>query len=355
MADDDSRRLRTAIQVKYPYLGFAAFTRPIRSTDKVPLCGMSKGGVFYYNPETFGEENLGVKADLFTSALWSVLRDHAKRRSYRNPETWGIASQSETNQATSLPPDRFIQPKKRNLPAEDYYEDPPYSEGKESQSGSSMDGLQREWEEADGEMSEAEKEAFKRQVAEEIMKNRGTVPEGALLWAEELLSPKVNWEFIFRNVAQSILSPLSNRRSFSRPFRRESEFIYPGKIGRIPKIGILLDTSGSMMGEGISMALGAVSEICREIGSVEVMDCDAEIHDHRRVTGEVHSYHGGGGTSMRKGIEKIDGKYDLIIVLTDGETDWPKESRTPLVTVLPMNRVSSVPDFIKAVGVEEWR
>ena len=349
----DPHRLREAARIRYPYLSSAIFRTQFIQKDSLTFAGISKGGVFYVNAENFGKRSLIDQVEVLVSHLWMVLRAMPKRRSYRSPIRWNYAVQMEINPLVSLPREEFVYPEKEGLAAENYYETLPEEPSMDCMlaEGSGVDGIQEPWEDSEEEKSELHMGLLIDDVAREVIKNSGDAPEGVLQWANDLIHPKVSWESVLTNIVCSLAAPYSRQlRTFSKPSRRDSSLvILPGWKGMIPDIVILLDTSGSMEGESISWALGAISDIVSRFGRVSVIDCDAGIHDKRHVTSEVKSYHGGGGTDMALGMTSID-KYDCMVVLTDGYTDWPETPLQNVVCVVPKG--SYAPDWAKKVEID---
>jgi len=345
----DIAKLREGTRIRYPYLAAALFRIGMRSTEKIKHCGISKGGVFYYNPETFGNEPLSLQVEIFTAHIWIMLKNMGKRKGYRDNEKWNIAVQCEINQTLNLPEDRFIVPDVKGLAAEDYYESMP-DQAKEEMEGSAIDNEPKPWEDEEHEKNPVEMGLLRDEVAQDI-RNRGDAPEGAKLWAEELINPRVSWEAYLKNMAGSIIAPKTkSQRTFKRPNKKSmGDNIIPGWEGFIPNIVILLDTSGSMEGFHIRWALGAVTDLAKKMGRVKLIDCDADIHNQRAVTSETKSYSGGGGTDMALGMSKID-KYDCLIVLSDGYTDWPEHPMDDVIIVIPEG-TSGIPSWAKKIEV----
>lgn len=344
----DIAKLREGTRIRYPYLASALFRIQIRSTEKIKHCGISKGGVFYYNPETYGNESLVLQVEMFTAHIWIMLKAMGKRKGYRDNAKWNIAVQCEINQTLSLPEDRFIIPDVKGLSAEEYYESIS-DQDKEKMEGSGIDDDPKPWEDGEFEKDPIQMGLLRDEVARDI-RNRSDAPEGAKLWADELINPRISWEANLKNMAGSIIAPkIKSQKTLKRPNKKSmADNIIPGWEGFIPNITILLDTSGSMENFHIKWALGAIKDMAKRMGSVTVLDCDADIHEKRVITSETKEYTGGGGTSMAYGMSKID-KYDCLIVLTDGETDWPHKPMKNVIAITPEGIM--VPDWIKHIEI----
>jgi predicted metal-dependent peptidase len=170
----------------------------------------------------------------------------------------------------------------------------------------------------------------------------GSVGAGMLRWAEEQQAPPaVDWT----TLAQARIKSATQARrgptpSFARPSRRQhGALVLPVYRQTLPRIALVLDTSGSMGDKDLGMALAVVVDACATIGSVTACACDATAGEavEVRVVDDLRDYmKGGGGTDMVAGIARAEeGSPDAIVVVTDGETPWPsKAPGVPCVVVL---------------------
>jgi predicted metal-dependent peptidase len=107
----------------------------------------------------------------------------------------------------------------------------------------------------------------------------------------------------------------------------------------IPRVALVLDTSGSMGKDDIGTGLAVVVNACLALGKVTSLACDAtagEAIEVRHVDDLRDYLKGGGGTDMVAGIARAaEDDPDAIVVVTDGETPWPSEAPpVPVVIVL---------------------
>lgn len=105
-----------------------------------------------------------------------------------------------------------------------------------------------------------------------------------------------------------------------------------------PNAVIVLDTSGSMLdAETEAKALTVVASGLRRLRSVRVIGGDTNITSNKQVSSlKQLEWLGGGGTSMKTVLEAVDKEHrpDAIVLITDGETDWPERLRAKLVVAL---------------------
>lgn len=187
--------------------------------------------------------------------------------------------------------------------------------------------------------SEAELERFRRDVAEQIKdcvsKNRGRVPGGWQRWADETLSPpKVDWRRKLAAVTRAAIAYRSGAVDFdwSRISRRQAGVGFgigrpgvPAFKSSVPRVGVIMDTSGSMSREALALAASEVQGILTQIGakiSLCVVDADVQgVRKVARISDVLGMLKGGGGTDMTPGFEALLKERpapEVLIVLTDG-------------------------------------
>ena len=193
----------------------------------------------------------------------------------------------------------------------------------------------------------------------ETVKGRGSVPAGLNRWAATVLAPPtVAWNRLLRAAVRRAVADRAGRvdYTYSRPSRR----VVPGVIkpslrGPSVVVSVVVDTSGSMSQADLDAAMGEVDGVLRSSGvareQVKLLACDAAAATAQRVR-SVSSVQlvGGGGTDMRVGIAAAESARPtphVIIVLTDGDTDWPG---TPPRARLVCAVISSRPP----TGTPEW-
>jgi len=126
----------------------------------------------------------------------------------------------------------------------------------------------------------------------------------------------------------------------------------------LPKVAMVLDTSGSMNDQMLSQLLAEVEGVLRGLGvgrrHLRIVCCDAKAFEAQKVlqARDVELL-GGGGTGMGAGLAKaaeLRPRPDLIIVLTDGYTPWPSAPPSGIrVIVGLMDAMGVVPDWARAI------
>jgi len=181
-------------------------------------------------------------------------------------------------------------------------------------------------------------ELLRRQVAQEVIahsKQAGTVPGGLLRWAQEILSPKVNWRTVLAAELRRAVAEVSGAVDYSyrRPSRRAAvagDVVLPALRRPVPEVAVVCDTSGSMTEDLLAAALAEVEGLLRALGmarQVRVLACDTAAGPAQRVNSARQvELVGGGGTDMGTGIAAavaLRPRPAVTVVLTDGYTPWP--------------------------------
>jgi predicted metal-dependent peptidase len=393
---------------KAPYFAHALFRIPIITTPTVPIAAMDMYGRMYINPQVVKEWTPEHIATILVHEMFHFLNEHFGRKGAREQKRWNIATDMEiANTLRTMDfrldtPTPHITPEQYNLPenllAEEYYDmlkdgsDDGNADGdgngsgngKENNdrnssgnsdghpSGSASDGMDKPWElppddaEHPG-LSDTEQELLRREVAhaiEEHYKDKGSVPLGLeRLCTRMRRKNEVDWRTLLRRtVKQTIyISGSGDQFTYRRPNRRKqnSNFIFPSLIRIRPKVAVVIDTSGSMSNAELNTALNEVDALLQELRSeITVLSVDADVHTKQRIR-STHQIQleGGGGTDMMCGIHAaaaLKQKPNLIIVITDGYTDWdtqPPQKTPPVIAVLTDRNSATPPAWIHSVRV----
>jgi predicted metal-dependent peptidase len=210
---------------------------------------------------------------------------------------------------------------------------------------------------------------LRRQVALDVTahgKLPGTVPAGLLRWAEEVLSPKVNWRALLAAELRRTVAEVAGAVDYSyrRPSRRSSvagQVVLPALRRPVPEVAVVCDTSGSMTGDLLAMVLAEVEGLLRALGlarQVRVLACDTAVGPAQRVNSARQvQLVGGGGTNMGAGIAAaaaLRPRPAVTVVLTDGYTPWPAGPPKGMRIVVGLigSRAPDAPPWARSVRVE---
>jgi hypothetical protein len=372
-------RVRAAHQRSY--FAPALFNLVPVETDLIGSMAVDSQWRLYYNRAWLANHTVEENASLLIHEVSHLLRDHEARRNaagLTDHRRWNTAGDCEINddlEAEGLPlPGDPPLPGKYGMPsginAERYYaqlasrSNPKGEAGGDEQQrssdcGSGAHGEQRFWELPADDGAEngtpgvdrIKADLVRRQVARLIDDKSpydSTVPFAWRCWARATLAPKVDYMATIRHVVRRGLrhSTLGRSdRTYARPHRRQGcygEFIMPSFYQPRPTPGFLIDTSGSMADTQMARAVSELASLTRQLGygaDVVVMCCDAAVHSVKHAfTGTPVELYGGGGTDLRVGlrafIERKVAPVDLLVVVSDCRTPWPKERPPfPVITI----------------------
>jgi predicted metal-dependent peptidase len=374
-------RLRASYQ--RAYFAPALFNLVPVKTDLIGSMAVDRFWRLYYNESWVATHSVEENAAVLIHEVGHLLRDHEARKraaAIGDERLWNTAADCEINDdlaAEELPlPGDPPHPAKYGLEtgqsAEVYYHQlfkPGRSSGDDRQTrtvsraeqdcGSGAHGERRPWELPDDEegpggapgVDATKAQLVRREVAKQIVDTSGYAPDiplGWRRWAHTVLTPKIDYMAIIRHTVRTALrgSTLGRYdRTYRRPHRRQAcygEFIMPTFSQPRPRPGFLIDTSGSMQNAQLARAVAELAGLTRQLGygaEVVVACCDAAVHQVRTVfsAAQVQLY-GGGGTSISAGLEwfigRNSGPIDLLIVVTDCQTEWPPEMPPfPVITI----------------------
>lgn len=388
--DDQLRVARFMACQKAPYLRVALFRlRPV-CRPGLDTFGVDKYWRMYYDPQKIEEWGIEATAGVLLHEVSHLLRQHATRgEPFEDKVRWNIAADLEINDdlvcMAKLPKGALLPSDFHMLLgqlSEFYYDKLPYysalrlrweswgpfgdkpNAGQQDPPtcGSGATGVAAPWELPDDGQgpNETEQKRIRLQVAQEIQAI-GNVPGNWKVWAEAVLRPpKVPWQRVLQSRLAGTLkkAPGAYDWTYSRPSRRhagQGKVILPGMYQPQIHVAVVADTSGSMGSKEGSRVLSEVEGICRALNApVHVLACDTVVHNKqliRRAKEAVMT--GGGGTDMTVGIreaERLSPQPGVIVVLTDGWTDWPdKPTRIPVIACLVRRPQNPPPRWMQVV------
>lgn len=342
-----------------PYLASALYALSVVASTGVPTMGVDRHWRCYVSPAFVDGTPVAELAAVWLHEVAHLLRDHHGRAGrlpaadQRDPHRVNVAQDCEINDdliADGLPlPAGRMEPRLFGLPAGQLFEaylprlppgPPPHD------CGSGAHGRPVPWEltgtDGPNRVGPVEAEALRRHAAAAMRahrRGRGSLPAGWERWAEQVLEPTVDWRQALAGAVREAAAWASGAVDYTyrRPSRRSAALrgvVLPSLRRPLPRVAVVIDTSGSMGDEELGSALTEVTGVLREVGirgnRVTVLACDADVHSVSRVTAaEQIALGGGGGTDMRVGITAAlaaRDRPDIVVVLTDGHTPWPDEA-----------------------------
>lgn len=385
MTDGYSRALQAArVRAAHQrsYFAPALFSLVPVETDLIGSMAVDSQWRLYYNDAWVATHSVEQNASLLIHEVSHLLRDHEARRNAAgiiDERRWNTAGDCEINddlhaEGLPLPGDPPL-PEKYGLQsgnnAESYYNQLPappradrHAAVRDAQQpsadcGSGAHGERRFWELPADDGTEdgvpgvdrIKAELVRREVARRIDEKSpwaGDVPLAWRRWAHATLAPKVDYMATLRHAVRRALrdSTLGRYdRTYRRPHRRQAcygEFIMASFYQPRPKPGFLIDTSGSMGDTQLARAVSELGGLTRQLGygaDVVVACCDAAVHEVKKAfTNTQIELQGGGGTDIGVGlrafIERKVAPIDLLVVVSDCRTPWPKEVPPfPVITI----------------------
>lgn len=331
-----------------PYLATALFSLTVVESSQVATMGVDRRWRCYVSPAFVARTPVPQLAAVWIHEVAHLLRDHHGRADRLPPGTAhdhyrvNIAQDCEINDdlladGLPLPADR-VEPSTYGMPEGLLFERylallPPEVRGN-LDCGSGAHGVERPWEQGGtGGLGRAEAESVRHDTARQI-RSRGTAPGGWQRWARHTLEPRVDWRRQLGGAVREAVAWASGAvdYAYQRPSRRSAALrgvILPSLRRPVPRVAIVVDTSGSMGEPELAAALAEVAGVLRVVGvggnRTTVLSCDAAVQVVRAVytVGEVQLT-GGGGTDLRVGVEEaLRSRPHVVIVLTDGLTPWP--------------------------------
>jgi predicted metal-dependent peptidase len=402
---------RIVAQSRWPYLSTLLFNLKIVESKEVATLAVDDGWRMYYSPEFVMQQTPEALATMVLHEALHCVNQHGPRfRALAQPPelhvAWNSAGDVGINHVLDearmpwgdFEPLRFTHLSKFELKPEmatekiyftivDYINENPGEFKDMSDCGSIIGGIARSYEIArdnsdNPAIKSDQQDVIRDQVAQDILnffrtKGIGSLPGYLLQWAQDLLEPKIDWRKALAGTFRSSLATVLGRRDYvyTRPSRRQSamktgshEIILPSmRKPAPPAIAIIIDTSGSISADEITVFLSEVDGIVKSNGisqGVTVIPCDMEVGEIQKLRSrsaiDSLNLHGGGGTDMGVGIAaagNLRPTPKIVIVLTDGFTDWPdglpKKVESLIVCLTVAESMDTAPHWAKKILIEE--
>ena len=157
-----------------------------------------------------------------------------------------------------------------------------------------------------------------------VEKSKGDVPGHFQELIDEIMKGKINWKKMLRK-----FTGLGVRGGQRRSWKRESRR-YPDMPGHVTsetgKIGVILDTSGSMSDRELKKAFAEIDALTKRQRQFYIVQYDAQvtsIDKYRPGAWKRMKIKGRGGTDMRPALEKmLEMRIRRIVSITDGYDNY---------------------------------
>lgn len=146
---------------------------------------------------------------------------------------------------------------------------------------------------------------------------------------------RVSWKDILRNFISTVAA--SGRRTSYKRINKKYPYVHPGHVkNRVPRILVALDESGSITDSCLKTFFNELENLTKLV-TIDVIPFDCTIHkEHltnwRKGTKVKHERKLTGGTDFDAPTDFANsdenrGRWDALIIFTDGYAPKPKESR----------------------------
>ncbi len=380
---------RTRLILDKPFLGALVLRLPMTAAkpDWCPTTA-TDARTFYYNPDYIGELSLEQTQFMLAHEALHCALSHFARRQHRDKHRWDLACDFAINpllvdDGLKPPPNAVIIGQYKGMTAEEIYPLIDESEQQETldthaydrdNSGKDQDQGMRESDlsdrdpqrgeqdpqagsgaspqegdsgaEAPPPLQPDEQETLNVQwqqrmagAAQQAMQAGKLGGEMARM-VDHLLQPQLPWRTL---LAHYLSSSAREDYSWSRPSRREGDYLLPSLRSHQVDLVIGLDTSGSIKQAEIDEFIAEIDALKGQISArVTLLPCDAALAENAPMLFEPwdvfqcpKGIRGGGGTSFRPVFDWVDRQGqipDVLVYFTDAEGEFPaREPNFPVV------------------------
>lgn len=368
------QRARTLVLREFPYLAPIVLRLPIVMVD-FPTAFVTRKGVIGIGRGFEARLTSGDLAFILLHEASHWMWMHFARVGARDPAVYNMAGDLVINEtwrracngkaitafAEGLYPEQFGLPwvGEGTIPTVDQVYDELIKQGQKgdprARCGSGASQPVDEEGQAPGEAEGGEEEA--REAASlasgsiaDALRKAGAGSAELDLWADvQMRRPTVDPLAALRSLAGRLLS--SGRRvesTWERPNRRGFQYLQ-GTRRFTSEVTVIVDTSGSMMGEEDGAhVLGQVYGVLSKLGVIRLVLCDTEVTFDGKVTslGQFRAAcKGGGGTDLTPALRVCE-NAQAVIVLTDGYLGRPDSPATDRALWV-VTRPEAVHDWMK--------
>jgi len=385
---------RTRLILDKPFLGALVLRLPVHAA-RPDWCKTTAtdARAFYYNPEYIDSLSLEQTEFMLAHEALHCALSHFARRQHRVHHKWDLACDYAINpllidDGLTPPPNALFMPLYKGMTAEEIYpliDDNDESEtldkhaydqdnqGRDSNSGMSerdldrqpkeqqqpdrgeqgQDGGQRSASPEDGgaagepqPLTPDEQETLSVQWQQRMAGAAQQAMQAGKLGGEmarmidHLLQPQLPWRML---LARYMSAVARDDYSYSRPSRREGDYILPSLRSHQLDLVVAIDTSGSIKDAEMQEFIDEVDALKAQIRArVTLLPCDAALCEGAPFRFEPWEQftrpaqiQGGGGTSFVPVFQWVDREGiqpDILVYFTDADGDFPKhEPHYPVI------------------------
>lgn len=375
-----------------PYVTRAIFALHPLASDIQNTFSVDARARVVINPALFNEWGIEGCASVLVHESFHILRDHFTRRAIKNADDstyWNLAGDIEINEAlvedgsVAFPENAQpvllksfgMQKESSSGTAERYYD--MLVDMSKKMPSPNCKQIDIEGDEFDGQdvpafdkkgaggLDKRQVETLRVNTAKDVKEfigshGRGAVPLSIQKMVDDILTPPVvDWRRRLRAGIRKGVNTATRRTktTYSKLSRRaENSDIIPGRHGKKVRAAFVGDTSGSTIkGPILDYAASEFMSLSRS-GGVSTRDMyfaggDTELRSLDRFSVDMFSKGikriGNGGTSMKQVCEQVKSKLprtDLMMLVTDGITDYPDANLVNDFIILIINAQGKVVD-----------
>lgn len=347
--------------IQQPFYGLFSLSLPKTITTEIPTLAVAKKGLYpelLINPEFWAEHTDEEQVALLQHELSHIALQHMfMSEFFPNARQFNIAADLEVNSYIDNLPKSGLRAKQFNLEdgkgAKYYYEHIPEQpeQGQDPQQGQGQpqfgegQGDHSKWKdfknlpEAAKQLIQSNINTMLKNTAEQINKQRGTIPGELTEIIEKLTKPKpeiFNWKAYFRRMLGSIYD-INIKLTRKKPSKR---FDGSAGIKHKKKVSILVavDTSGSVNDHELQDFFSEINHIHRAGGRVTIIQCDTQITQVSEYDGiNIPKITGRGGTDFQPPIDyylEHKHEYEALIYFTDGFAPVPTNAPNGMIWII---------------------
>ena len=230
--------------------------------------------------------------------------------------------------------------------------------------GSNSDGQDRDYEEESGSVEQAMISNAISECEKRMEEAESTAPGSVPGQLRQSVSVRLRrqpdpFDELRNVVGRSVAGGVGEQFFTYRRLSRRQQANQPRMRGYIrmrPECSIIIDTSGSMSGHE-ERALTTIAQGLRRVQRPRVVAFDTRVQGAARLSSiKEFSFVGYGGTDMSLALTEEDRTHapDVIVLVTDGETDWPSTPTRAKVIVALVKKPSygsPIPSWMKVIDL----
>ena len=298
-----------------------------------------------------------VENGLGTKKYYELLTKPQQQKASGSPQKACNGGQGNQSHSSSSP-SQAAQNEPQEEPQKQETPPPPAEEGEKTQESSLKKNYPEEYQddfeplddhstwrdfdnlpEATRQLMQNNVNAILKATAEQVEKQRGTIPGNLVGIIEKLKEKKsevFNWKAYFRRLLGSIydVNIKSTRRKESKRFEGSAGVQHKKKVS----ILVAVDTSGSVSEEELKEFFSEIDYVYKAGARVTIIECDTHINSITEYDGKnIPEIKGRGGTEFDPPVDyyvKHKKEYASLIYFTDGEAPMPKKRPSGMVWVI---------------------